>query len=286
MKLVSLSNTAINMARWLGIQGEGYKSDEEARAAGLRAKASLMLASATRKFGVNCGEDERIGWVHKSIKDEIRDKEGVTVLDAVHGLVVYEDVGPVKFIRVEAHAQVGRQPEGLVAAFDDFLAMEPNLTEEEKTCIELINASQFEGTRAAFLTLMTACEVLCPQERRTNSFEQLLDDLKSMLEAVEGTEQDKEALKKELDQVRAWESIRSACRTKITALLGKRDFKLFDHLYGVRSKITHEGTKAADIQDLQLQAHDLVCRLLLASKRGRSQPVGPMGGPGGDSDAG
>jgi hypothetical protein len=117
---------------------------------------------------------------------------------------------------------------------------------------------------------MTACEVLCPQEPRTASFKHLLTETKQTVDAMP-EEDDTKELRRRLDGIRAEQSIRSACRSTITSLLGKDDFTLFDDLYGIRSKMTHEGAKADVSQSLQ-QARDLVWRLLLASRGAVSSP--------------
>jgi hypothetical protein len=227
-----------------------------------------MLASADRLFGVNCGEDKKVGWVHNSLKEAMGTELKATVLDGVHGLTVYEDVGPVRFVRVEAAGVAMRQPEGMVAAFDCFFGENPKLNEEELTCLELVNASNFEPPRAAFLTLVTAAEVLCPQQPRPASYRKLVEDVKAMLDSNPAAEADRQSLKNELERLRPEQSIRSACKAMITSLLGGEAFKRFDELYGVRSRITHEGTKE-EVAKWLPEARDIVWKLLLASIRSR-----------------
>jgi hypothetical protein len=129
---------------------------------------------------------------------------------------------------------------------------------------------------ARFLLRISAIEALCPQADLGLAFSNLVDRLlASMPAGASGPHVD--VISGALRHVKR-QSVRRACLTKITQLLGSQSATNFDELYELRSKFVHERQRRGHFGEAASRAYDLALALLLAdidssSRQGNERPT-------------
>jgi hypothetical protein len=137
------------------------------------------------------------------------------------------------------------------------------LNERQRIAAELLNDAVFlQSSDARFILRITAVEALCPQGPSPTGCRRIVEP---MLAAIsEDGSEDAKAVRQLLTDRLERQSVRSACRDKIKALLGAGDWRVFDTLYGQRSKFLHEGAEAGALGDAAERALEIATKLLLA----------------------
>lgn len=79
----------IREAQWLVVIVTGFISEDEAKKFGLRLKRATSVAAVIWRIGIDVGEDRASSWISPLIKSDLFNKHGVTLLDNVHGIMVY-----------------------------------------------------------------------------------------------------------------------------------------------------------------------------------------------------
>ena len=167
----------------VNLHAEGM-SEAEAQQRGARLRLAVRLAGAKQRLGVDTGRDIRIGCPGKVLQ-AMAAQEGVSLLPAVHGLVVFDATRPVEFLAVYGTPVVSRPAPPFMGTVAEVYANAPTLSPKQDVALDVYNSSRFENSvRARFLSLITAVE--CPlagQAERPAEAQALLD---TFIRQVEG----------------------------------------------------------------------------------------------------
>lgn len=152
-------------ARYLVLLAKGFDTEARARTFGDRVRHALLNASVVTKIGVDVGEDKATSRAAPRVKDAILEKHGVSLLDNVHGLMLYPDTPTPRVLSAEGTGTVHVSPDtflgALAQAFDDEVAVPKEL----EVPIELYCASCMEPSPVAQLILaVSAIEAVLGDE--------------------------------------------------------------------------------------------------------------------------
>lgn len=262
--LQSPSKTSIGDSRELLIRGSGFPSKDEAYACGRRTKNALILCGACLRMGFDVGKDKATSGVGKIVKERAREK-GIVLLDDVHGLSVFPEDMPVKFVSFGGSVVVGPSAAIFVEEFGKAYEMSPEFTDKQSLAFELYSAAQFESSlRARFLTLVIAVECLSSLEEQPQRVVNHVKELVALTKkSFKGPE--KGRILSHLGELKK-ESISKSCRDLVGKHLGAEVAKLFEECYDARGKIVHDGEppEGFDLGTYVPKLDELASQLLIA----------------------
>lgn len=244
---------SIKESKQLVTVGCGYKTPEDAYAAGVLTQDRLILAFAKLRFPADFGTRAAKGSL--TIEGQKWLKKGtprVRSLNDVHGLQVYETDPQPKFLAVAAEMRIILSKERTIAVLKEAFAIELNLNEKRRLAFELFSASSFVGyVDARFMLLMMAVETLIVPDLRAPKEVQLLDDLINMV--TKSTVENKETIGNAIRGLRR-ESIRAAGR-RLAANLGdlyddQLSTEFFNQCYKIRNQLVHGHTPRPTFEDV------------------------------------
>jgi hypothetical protein len=280
--LEAVSGESLRESQWLLIKdiGEGFATEEEAAEAGRHVKNAVMWWGAKERVGVDVGNDSTDAVVTQTWIDQVREEQGIRLINEVHGLQVYEEdpEHPTKFVFSSVEAKLRKGIEVFEQSFREVVDLGLEFTNRETLAFELYGVSHFESAeRARFLTLINAIESISEPKARSpeavKHVEMLIELTRdsglpdSEIRSMEGT----------LNWLRR-ESILKTGRDLVDRFLDGKEYggqvakKFFQHCYGVRSDLVHRGKPSDDTINLRTlvgQLDQLVADLLLTSA-GRS----------------
>lgn len=262
IRLVSTNNVILKESNDLSIRGNGFSSEHEAYTVGIRVKNSLIFSATLLQMGIDCGKDKTTSMIAKFIKDQEKE-QGRLLLDSVHGLSVYPEDMPVRFFSANASLTTGVTSTKFTEELKKAYALSLDYPDKLSLSFELYGASHFETSpRAKFLSLITAVECLCVQDRNSKAVLEHVDNLINLTE-VNFTGPEKENIISRLGQLKR-ESISSACKKIVTDNLEKEDILQFEDLYNVRSRMLHDGRtpEGVDLGTEVLKLDKIVSKLL------------------------
>lgn len=228
----------LEQSHHLEIEASGYPSEEEARVQGMRLKDAMLIGGFLGNNPVDFGTEDIEVSATAALKYRVRFGEANMSVQSSPQLFG-------KFINEGRNKTAG------------------GLSESQRTAAELLNDAAFlQSDDARFLLRIAAVEALCPQGSTTKGFRVRLELLLELI-AADGSEEAR-AIREILNGRKKRQSVRSALRDKIAALLGADDWNVFDELYDQRSKFLHEGAGAGTLADAAEKAFGIARRLLLA----------------------
>jgi hypothetical protein len=270
--LKSVSKAKITDSDNLTIRGSGFSSADEAYNHGKRVKNALLWCGVCLRIGIDTGKDRATSGVGKVLIDRAKD-EGIHLLNDVHGLSVYSEDMPVRFVAVTGSMVIGTPASKFIEEFSKIYKLALEFTDKQSLAIELYNLSHFEASlRARFLSLVSAIECISSPEKLPlpiiAHLDKMIELTKTAINGSEGTN-----LIDRLRELRR-ESISRACRKLVESSLGPEAMKLFKTCYDARSKLTHEGRipKNVDlgtyVPKLDQLVSQLICAVVVGSKNG------------------
>lgn len=244
------------------IKGGGFENREAALTFGRQLRQSLAVHSVRTRRGFWLGDDRTTSSVGDSIRDRAMQEYGVEIRPTVHGLDVYEEVAPVRWVEMSARLSVIRQIDDLGSGLAaDFRRWE--FPAKLMLAIDLYNESHFIGhPETRFLSLVTVVEVLVdrpPVDGRAMAF---LDECLELLSERSLDECHAQSLKSGIAGLKK-QSIGSACIAAATQ--AGCDARLMRQCYRARSELLHSGESTSD-PDLPRQPHlldELVHRMIV-----------------------
>ena len=252
---------------WLTIKFDGLEDAKAAREFGGLISRAVVLTGVQLGVGIDAGNNEPRGRVGKVVVDEAAAR-GVKIMPNVHGLMIYESEGNELFFSAKANAVVSIDPsrflDTLKLSFHDI----HEIGEREQTALSLIALSRIAGDPLAEAALcISAVEFLSTSEPWTDAQRNLLTSLKS--KAAASTELREAEAKEVADAIEngVFKSIRQSIKRKIFALgLREADWKSFDDVYVLRSKIFHGRIIGRDRHaELATKARDICTRIVKAA---------------------
>ncbi len=170
--VAAVSDEFLKDSQWVLIKdgGEGFATEEEAFKAGRHVKNAIMWWGTKERVGVDVGEDTTHAWVTQTLIDQVREEQGVRLINDLHGLQVYEEDPNLstQFIAGSAEATLRKGTENFKQDFQTAVELGLEFTEREILAFELYGLSHFEAAeRARFVTLISAVESISENKDRS-----------------------------------------------------------------------------------------------------------------------
>jgi hypothetical protein len=232
--------------RTLILQGGGFSSAEEARAAGLPVKTAVMLAGLRLGVGIDVGTDQVT-----SPAPSYGDGQPITQWQPdVHGLQVVPELDRLAFGFIYAGRPMLKRPishSDLEEKVVESYAPDKALTKKQTLAAQLYSQSHFHLSDAArFLTLISAIEALAERRRRAPSTVVLVERMiEQAATAGEIEESERKSLTDGLGNLKR-ESISSACRRLVRTHCGDPAVEAFTRAYRIRSELLHNGEPSSE----------------------------------------
>lgn len=245
-----------------------HNFDDEASAQefGSLVSRAVFLTCARSGIGIDAGDNRPRGGVGKIIVEELAAK-GTKVMPNVHGLLVYEREGNEIFFHGNANATVSIDPTVLTDNLPTSFRECVEIGEREQTALTLLAMSKMTADPLAEAALcISAVEFLSSELSWTPAQLDLLASLKIKASDSEGLPE-VEAMEVADAVGRVFKSIRQSAKRKIFALgLTEADWRLFDDVYGLRSKIFHGSIVRRDRHsELAAKAREICTRIIIAA---------------------
>lgn len=271
-------DTPIEKAHELILRGDSYASEEEAWNAGLHCKDALILAFARLHIGADFGDRAPRSAFTTAGLEMLKKRTGARVLNDVHGLMIFENEPPIKFVSFHAKPSVIKNKEQFIQAVGRALDRSPNLPDQQRLAFDLFGISFFQKSiDARFLMLMMAVETLLEPALRSQPVQEHVKELIRLTKASSVLSSNAKASLISSLQSLDKESIGQAGR-KLAKRLGNRKYggqqasEFFTRCYKLRSKLVHgyaprptRDEIASTSANLELFVGDLLSEPLLST---------------------
>ena len=237
------------------IKGSGFKSEEESRSIGEKIKTAILLASAKLRIGIDVGKDKTNFYLGKIVKEKAKES-GYCLIEDIHGLCVYPEDMPIKFVSGGVSVNIGTPDSMFIKEMiNAFSLINDNFQEKQHLSLELYNLSHFESSlRTQLLILVSAVECLVNRGPKSNDIINYINELiECTKKNYEGSEKD--GLVSRLGELKR-DSISESCNKLVEDYLGKESMKFLNKCYEIRSKISHEGKIPKEV-DLGIDVPEL-----------------------------
>ncbi len=240
-------------SRIIDCNAAGFPSASAALAAGLDFRDIILVSSCASGIWFRVGND-RLAAADDTSSTEVKGaRPRIKSSDAgltVHKHELYRGVGFGAFLVNSGDAQ--RWQENLIKASRKGISLNP----QQRLALELYGLAHFESTvRTQFIILISVIEILSIRDRRPQESQNLLDEFVKRVEEVSLEQEQRKSLLQSLMNLRK-DSISNSCKKLMNAHLGDKEAKDFSKLYGLRSKIIHEGNPKDGI-DFNAEASEL-----------------------------
>lgn len=232
-------------AERLVLVGTGYASEQQAIEAGTILQMALKVSLAKVRIGVDFGEEAPKGRYTEAGLSMLSAEHEKTVLNDVHGLMVFRtDLNP-KFAAIEAVGVRGVNPQVVATTFAQCIAKWATLSDQDLLAYSLFNGSFFQVTQTGrFLLLIMAIEALiAPAPRSTEAIDHVNEIIK-MTQSASIPPSEKTSIIGALEWLRN-ESINQAGKRLALDRLSNRTYgnrtapQFFSHCYELRSLLVH-----------------------------------------------
>jgi hypothetical protein len=232
--------------------GEGYASEENARAAGTRALDTLMVTFTRLLLGADFGNQVPIRgqFTAEGLRraEELLNEE--RLLDDFYGLSVFLSDPRPKFVRQPLAVFICKDPGKFQHTFLSALAKWRPLTRRQRMPFILFLLSHFEhASFSRFLIQMMAVEALIKTARKPRETIAFIDLLIDKARNSSLAEQEKTSLINGIGTLKT-QSITDAGQQLANSILGDRSYddksagEFFRFAYGLRSRLVHGNISA------------------------------------------
>lgn len=273
--LVTADGTSIEESDRLILRGDGYPDSESALIAATNwcsyVKVGLFKNYVSADFGSRALEG---GGMTDEFRASLTRESGVNIMNDHSGITVYNDDVPTGFSRFQAVGVRGQQTQPLLDSISDAREQNIILSDTEQLAFDLLGNSRSSfGPDARFITLMTAVELLIPQEQRPPDSLDFVSICSQILRRSDLSYEAKQSLGGSLRHLKN-ESIGQAGK-RLAQTLDPRTYQgesaetFFSICYAIRSKIVHGTVPRPSITDvssaaagMELFVSDLLSRRL------------------------
>lgn len=261
--LFEVDSEAFPMGHWITARMRDFASEIEAEEAGRRLGNALRIAGAIHKIGIDIGFDRSTLQFSRSFQAQVEAASGRSLLTDTHGLMTYR-TGTVNIVGLNARGSSLFDPK----VFSDYVAQwvphSAKLSERQINCAALLNDSFFvPHIEGQFLLRVSAVEALCDQTVRDPEYQRAVTELQRHLSTMDVADDARETIGRMLTFA-GRESLRQAYMGKFRTLLSAADAKAYDKLYGIRSKLVHQGQGRGELLAATDEALTLAVNLLAA----------------------
>ncbi len=248
--------TSIHDSEWLVINTRGFADDADARIFGRNLQASLHLASAVTRLGLDPGQDLPTSGLAQHVKQHIAEKTGAKVRDNVHGLDVFVDDPNVTIFNFQATGVVRVNPDPFLSLTAELHGVVEGMSEEARDIVLLLNFALMRPEPVAkIIFCISAVEMLGQEEHWSDAQKAMLKQLANSVQAIAvGSEQERsevaDAIKRGLHRL----SLRQGVLRLLDRLNLSHLRRSWDAIYGERSRLVHglapvPGARYEDLAD-------------------------------------
>ena len=280
--------TPVEKADRLVLEGGPFPTEEAAIVAGRAARTGLMCLTVKHRIGMDLGDDRASGGMSAFLKRRLAVEQGVTVLNNVHGIMVYDGADAPKFASASGALTGVYAPEVLAATFRHAFAAGVRPPERVETSVALFSASFFAGNPSGrFLLLVMAIEALLQPVKRSEATRDHIQGLINETRQADLPPDEKASFMGTLQYLKR-ESINQAGRRLARSLPegprydGETAEKFFTRCYGLRSRLVHDGkveTLSGTVAPLSDFVADLLIRHFTPERATRSRSAVRDGRP-------
>lgn len=251
----NLAESIKNAARWALI-GDGFKTADDAEAAGRRVEVAFTVALARNRIGADFGSRARKSFITEEGLKLLEQQNGQRVLNDKHGLMTYSSEPSPKFGSFSAQLLRGANREAFQSDYARALAAAPSLSDRDVLAFGIFNASFFSATAdTRFLLLVIAIEAMIDLAYRHTDSVRHVSSLIEATKLASIPDADKRSIIGSLNWLKR-ESINQSGRRLVTQRLGDRVYEgrvaadYFTDLYHMRSSLVHGSVPYPSIEDV------------------------------------
>lgn len=260
--------TLIQDSEWLVINTCGFANDADAHLFGRNLQASLHLASAVTRLGLDPGQDLPTSALTQHVKQHIAETTGVEVRNNVHGLDVFVDDPNVVIFSFQATGVVRAGPDPFLSHAAELHSEVGRMTDEARDVVLLLNFALMRPEPVAQIVFcISAVEMLGQQEQWSEVQKAMLKQLAGSAQGIAlGSEHERsevaDAIRRSLHRI----SLRQGVFRLLDRLNLSHLRKPWDAIYGERSKLVHglAPVPSARYDDLAGRTVNLCGQILLA----------------------
>jgi hypothetical protein len=185
LTLVARNANSLDEATTFHIDGGGFPTEVEAKAAGEALRNKLRLLNAILAFGLNIPVgDTPSASVSDEVKDKVASKHAGVVVDSVWGLLTFPDDGMHFEYVVGGSLEVRpSQPEYLFNALKTLWSLNVQLDGQSEEALQILGLANLETSeKAAFLTSYLALEQLIERRIRSRVSKKLIEQFTAQLQ--------------------------------------------------------------------------------------------------------
>ncbi|TCM62362.1 hypothetical protein [Rhizobium sp. BK068] len=263
--LIARDGGSLREANWLILRFDGIESEAEANKFASQLAEAIVTTAAKRQFGVDLGKNKPTLQFSDEYIDELKKKTGRTLVNDVHGFMVFQKTGKEEFRAMSATGVVYQNLDAFITAVTAEFEEPAKNSDKLHSATELTALAMMSQDPLAQGTLcMSAIELLALQpwnERQGLLISKLRKEAASSEDLPsEEAEEVSHAMKN------VFKSIRQGLKRLVLEELdlGSEVWKALDDLYSLRSAIFH-GTSKFDRQaniDFGSRAADLCSRII------------------------
>lgn len=262
--LVANDSETINGGARFALLSGGYKDLKSAQIQGEIVKESLLCYASKNRMGIDLGKDVASSFLSNDIKNRILEEHETRVLDDVHGLCVFPEDKPTRFIGASGIALLNpRDIDYFSNELNRIISIPKELSAKVRMAMELLSFSYFEKhTRSRFLTLVLSAESLLTPDERSEKSKKHVNGLIEQTKKSTLSESERSSIIGSLSWLRTESISRSLMKMAETYLsgrtYGKLDAKEFiTRCYEARSQLVHNGYVKDDKHNIGFLAANL-----------------------------
>jgi len=239
-------NGTLKDAKSYVLSGAGFGSQEQAVGAGIAFKASLMIALARSRLGVDFGDRAKVGGVLTAHGRALfSSKFQRPILSDTHGLMTFESDPAPAFVQMNGRLLRGTNLDRFIQDFEAVTRERPELTDREQLAFTLFNLSFFgNNADSRFVLLVMAVEATVELADRCDAAIRHVDSLVAQTKVAQISESDRTSMISSLTYLKQ-ESIsasgRALCEQRLGDRMygGRRAARFYNDCYSLRSSLVH-----------------------------------------------
>jgi hypothetical protein len=244
---------------WIIFKGCGFDTEDAAQRAGKEFGDALLVTGAIGMLGIDIGFSRSTLRFSRQIHEAVQREAGRELRAEMHGLMTFEE-DTLSIVGISAHGSSTVSKDGFQGRFAPWIASKKSLTERQRNCAALLNASFFVADiEAQFILRVSAVEALCDQADVGAEYHDVIRSLKDHLAGLSIEASTRATVEQWLENA-GRQSLRQSYMAKFRGLLSEAEAKAFDELYKRRSKLVHDGLGRGELS----QASDDALRLAIA----------------------
>lgn len=260
-----LVDQPLREAKWVILGANGFPTEDDARAFGVRLKHAVQVASVCGRLGADCGADKPTSGWGAMIK-QLYLEQGAILRDDIHGIDVFECDPRVSYLKFGANIQVHASLDKFISSIVRFHPDMANLSQKVTDILLLLNNVLMNPQPVAQIVLAISTVEMLGQDREwTEEQRRLLDHFVVLAEqsALPPGERAEviDAIKRNMYRV--------GLRQGVLALLSSVGLdslkKEWDAVYSERSKLVHRiaPVPGVDYTELATRTVNLCGKILL-----------------------